>query len=291
MIKNKQNIRPVDAPIYRYWQALYLAFYSSRLYVDVFKRWRGFGVRYMLLLLAIATIPLSARITFSFDQIFESQMIMPLNQLPTLYVQNGEVVFDKPMPYFVKNTKGGIVAIIDTTGTIKEISKQYPQLTILITKDKLLFRIPKFPSLFTTPKQVLGDNVYVQLLNKNTNELFVGEKWVKSSGVLKLKWITELLVYPLMTGFVYGLYTMSMLVFAFIGQLFALIIFKFKLTFREACRLLLVASTAQTAVFFAMLTANVTLPGGGTIYIVLLAAYFSYAVLSVRRESKKMVLR
>ena len=84
---------------------------------------------------------------------------------------------------------------------------------------------------------------------------------------------------------------MTFMVFlAFIGQLFAIIIFKFKLKFKESCRLFLVASTPQVAVFFAFHTANISLPGEPTVYTILLAAYFSFAVLSVRRESKKMVL-
>jgi len=290
MNKKNKDLRPVDAPLYGYWQTLYLALYSRSLYVDVAKRWRGYGVRYMILLLALAIVPLSARIIISFNQIFDEQMVMPLNELPRLYVQNGEVIFDKPMPYFIKNKVGSIVAIIDTTGAIKGPNKTYPQVTILITKNQLFFRIPSFPSLFSVPKQVLGDDIYVQPFNKNTNEVFMAKEWVKSSGIIKLKWITELLVYPLMAGFVFGLYTMLMLFFAFVGQLFSQIIFKYKLTFKEACRLLLVASTAETVVFFAILTANISPPGGGTIYVVLLSVYFSYAVISVRNESKKMVL-
>ena len=289
MKNKKQTIRIIDAPMYRYWQALYMAFYSSRLYVDVAKRWRGYGVLYLLLVLVIALIPLSARIIFEFDRYFNEQMILPLEALPPLYVQNGEVAFDKPMPYLIKNKTGDIVAIIDTTGAVKKINSTYPKLNFLITKDTLYFRPPKSQifALNTTPTS--GDDVYAQPLGKGSNEVFVAKDWVRSSGLLNLKLMTEILVYPVMTMFVFGLYTIFMLTLAFIGQLFALIVFKFPITFKDACRLFLVASTAQVFVFFVLLAANVVFAGIGILYVALIAVYFNYAVFSVKRESKKMV--
>ena len=75
MIKKKQTLRPLDAPIYNYWQALYRSFYSGRLYIDVIKRWRGFGALYLLLAISLASIPLSLRIMVDFNHYFEKKMI------------------------------------------------------------------------------------------------------------------------------------------------------------------------------------------------------------------------
>ena len=43
-LKIKNKLKLIDAPVYRYWDALYMSFYSRRLYVDVGKRWRGLGI-------------------------------------------------------------------------------------------------------------------------------------------------------------------------------------------------------------------------------------------------------
>ena len=288
-MKNKQNLRLIDAPIYRYWQALYLAFYSRRLYVDVVKRWRGYGLLYFLLVIAICAVPLSARIILQFNQFFNEQIVFPLKKLPLLYIQNGNVVFDKPMPYLIKNNKGETVTIIDTTGTVSGMNKLYPQLTVLITKDKIYFRPPKFQLFLNDPTQQIGESVYIQPISKDTNEVFVGKKWVAASGVLTLKWGAILLVYPFIIGFVYGMCLVFMLFLSFVGQLISIIIFKFKLKLKESCRLLLVAATPQVAIFFALHTVYGPLQGEQALYTILLAAYFSYAVISVKRESKKMV--
>lgn len=290
MSKKKQTMRLIDAPIYGYWQTLYMAFYSSRLYIDVARRWRGFGVLYLLFIIAIASIPLSVSIIIYFNRYFDEQMILPLENLPPLYVQNGKVVFDEPMPYLIKNRSGDVVAVIDTTGsTVTKMIAAYPQLTILITKNKLYFRPPSFQFFLNNPAKTSSGFVSIQTLNKASNEVFVGKKWVESSGILKLKLTSEIIIYPVVVMFIFAVYVVFMIFLALMGQLFAWSIFKLKLTFQEACRLFLVASTAQIAVFFTLFTANIILPGTGIFYVALMSTYFSYAVISVRRESKKMV--
>jgi hypothetical protein len=297
VINKKQNLRVIDAPIYRYWQALYLAFFSRQLYLDVAKRWRGWGVLYMVLLIAIATLPLTVRFIIHFNKAFDEQVIASINELPPLYVQNGQIVIDKPMPYLVKNNQGDIVAIIDTTGKIKKMNHTYPKLVVLITKKDVYFR-PPLVDLFVAIPGNMGksdeedsNGIFSRSLSKDMNEVFVGKEWVASSGILKLKWIANLLAYPLMLGYIFGLFVVPAFFFAFIGQLLSIIVFKFKLSFKDTSRLFLVAATPDIVVFFVQRIANITLPGQHFYNVVLLAAYFSFAVLSVRRESRKMVRR
>ena len=216
-------------------------------------------------------------------------LIAPIRALPPLYVQNGHVVFEKPMPYLIKNTAGEVVAAVDTTGVISGITKEYPHLEMLITTDKLYFRAPQLRFFLRDVEEENHNDIYVQNLESNSNEVFVGADWVKSRGILKLKPVVMAIIYPCMLGFVFGSYAVLMLFFAFIGQLFALIIFKLKLTFQDACRIFLVASTPQVTVFFITLAFNVVIPGQGFLYIVLLSLYFSYAILSVKRESNQLV--
>jgi len=288
MIKKKQTLRPLDTPIYNYWQALYRSFYSSRLYIDVIKRWRGFGTLYLLLAIALASIPLSLRIMVDFDRYFEEKMILPLKSLPTLDVQNGQVSFDKPMPYLVKNKKGEVVSIVDTTGVVTGISAKYPQLTVLITKDKIFFRPPKVELFFHASTVETGDNVYMHTLNKDDNEVFMGEAWIKSAGLAKLKRVTLFLVYPMITMFFYALYTVFLFVLGFLGQLFAQILFNVKLKFKESCRLLAVAATPQIIFFFITLTADAMFFGLGYFYTAFIAIFYSYGVISIKRERAQM---
>ena len=97
--------------------------------------------------MAVLSIPFTLRMSLVFNQSFNQQIIDPLLQIPTFYVQNGEVSFDKPMPYLIKNKKGQVVLIIDTTGKVDDFTEQYPYLSILINKNIIYFKIPT-PQLF-----------------------------------------------------------------------------------------------------------------------------------------------
>ena len=97
------------------------------------------------------------------------------------------------------------------------------------------------------------------------------------------------MVYPMEFPFVFGLFYMFFLILAMLAQVFSWLIFKYKLTYKEATRLLTVASTAQVVIFLILLSANFLFHGVGLLAVILNALYFSYAVLSVKRESKMMV--
>lgn len=290
MSKKEKAMRLMDAPIYRYRDAFYMAFYSSDLYVDVVKRWRGCGMRYLFCLVSLLLIPLATHTIIDFNRYFDTQLIQPIEALPPLYIENGQVNFDKPMPYLMKNKAGAVVSIIDTTGKITHMDKAYPELTVLVTKDTLLFRVPSFSFFFLNHSELAESKIFEQSMHTGNNEVFVGKDWVNSSRVLQLKWMLEVMFYPLMVGLFSGLLSALLLLLAFVGKLFFLIIFHYKLTFKSACRLSFVSSTATMVVFVAFTTLNLTLPMDGFPYIILLAVYFNYAGLCVRRRSRQMVL-
>ncbi len=289
MRKQGQALREVNKPLYRYWQALYLAFFSTRLYVDVGKRWRGFGIAYLLLLLAIATIPFAVRIGLDFERFFTNKIILPFKKLPTFYIQNGQVNFDKPMPYFIKNDSGKVVSIIDTTGTINKIDAAYPDLVTLITKDRVYVCFPSIQYFMTANQPMEKNQIYNEPLTKSQNEIFNGEQWVKTSGIKRLKDISIIMLYPFIVTLFFALFGVSLLVFALMAQYVAKLLLNTSLTFPQASRLLMVSSTPMILTFLFMLTINWFLFGSGILYVALLAIYFTFAVSALKRESQKLV--
>lgn len=290
-IKTKQApIKPKEQSLYNYWQALYLSFFSNRLYIDVYRRWRGFGLLYLLLVVALCTIPISVRYIFKFEQYFLENLILPLKELPPLYIQKGQVSFDKPMPYLMKNKQGDVVGIIDTTGQVTGKSTTYPHLALLVSKDRFYFYFNQ-PQLFSIEKKAaINEKVVEQRFDKGTNIVFVGEDWIRTSSISSTKLAAQVLVYPLLMGLFIPLFVIFLLVFSFLGQLFALVIFGVKLSFKESCRLLSVAQTPHTIFIFAAIAGDFIFFGIGLLSIVLIAVYYSYALLSIKRESKKMVV-
>jgi hypothetical protein len=124
-------------------------------------------------------------------------------------------------------------------------------------------------------------------ISKESNEVFWGKGWVASSGILKLKYWVQFILYPCIAMLFFSIYLMFMMTLAFIGLLFSLIIFQSNFKYKEACRLFLVAATPQVVVFFTLLTFHLSVPGGNLFNIVLLAIYFNYAIISINRHKKK----
>ncbi|WP_298622569.1 DUF1189 family protein [uncultured Legionella sp.] len=288
MKKNKSTIKPVDAPSYGYWSALYMSFYSKRLYIDVGKRWKGIGLLYLLLVVAVLAIPYSVNMSKEFDKDFQELFLVPIKQLPTIYIQNGEVTFDKPMPYFIKNDKGQIVTIIDTTGTVNEFTKEYPKLTLLINKEQMAFKLPAPSMMNLVDEDTRGPSV-IQPFDKGMNMMFDGNSIVNNSSIYGLKYAAQVIMYPIVVAIFYSLFAVFFLVLAFLGQVFSTIFFSFKLGFKKSCRLFMVSSTPMLAILMLFLTLNLIFPGFGFILLIVLAGYYSFAIYSLRSESLQVV--
>src|SRR3990167_6262540 len=287
-VKAGTALRDVDAPFFRYWQALYLSFFSGRLYVDVAKRWQGLGIGYLLLLICITTFPLSARLAYDFNSFYEAQIIAPLKEIPKLYVQNGKVSLDKPMPYRIKNKEGKVVLIIDTTGEVTMIDKTNPNLTMLITRDQFLYRLP-VPQFYTNNYSAAetGD-VFAEPFDKGMNQIFDGNEWVQSVGIERVKWASDFLFFPTVAATFFTLYLCFFLIFTFMAQLGAKLFIKKSLTYKQACRLFIVSATPAVTLSFVSLATTIGGAFVGPILLILMILCFSYAVYVVKQEGNQL---
>lgn len=269
----------------QYSKALYASFYSSVLYVDVVKRWQGLGAGYLLFLIILGSIPLSGRVIVAFNHFFKEEILSPIQALPPLSIQNGEIIYNQPMPYLIKNHKGEVVSIIDTTGTVSEMHQAYPQLTILITKNKMDFRPPSYKQFLGLAKNAIGNPIYMRTFDKGLNGVFSGAEWLHSSGISRLNMLMQILVFPCVALFYFGVFGVILLLLSALVQLYADIFFSLKLSFRASYRLLAVAATPTLVLFFFMRCGNFAVLGMGLVYGVLMLSYTSYGLYSAKRFS------
>ncbi len=266
-----------------------MSFYSRRLYVDVGKRWKGFALLYLLLTIALFSIPFSVRMSFSLNQSFKEQITDPLSKIPVFYIQNGEVSFDKPMPYLIKNDLGQVVVAIDTTGKINDFPRDYPYLTILINKNKISLKVPSLKLFNMVDSKPNKGAPIVQTFDKGTNLVFDGKKIAEENSIQKLKYFSQLMIYPMVVAIFFSIFIVFFLVLAFLGQVFSTIFFSFNVSFLQSSRLLIVAGTPMLLLLFIMLTLNSIFQGSGFILFALLIAYYSFALHSLRAESRRIV--
>lgn len=289
MTKKKHMLKPIDAPVYGYWRALHLSFYSKRLYIDVGKRWSSYGWRYLMLLVLLWSIPISIKIAVNFNDVFNQQLIEPLSMIPTVYIQNGQASLDKPMPYLVKNKNGQVVLIVDTTGTINRFSPQYPNLLILINKDRIAFNMPKPQLLATNTDHDKFDQPLVQIFDKNENLVLNGKEIVTMNMFSTWKYFAQLIIYPIFASMFFPFFMFMFTVLGLLGKVIARTFFSFPITLKQSCRLVMVAATPMMLVFLFSLLFSVFFMGLGFIGISVLAFYFCFGVYALKSESKRMV--
>lgn len=283
-------LKDIDKPHYNYLQAFYMSFYSSRLYVDVGKRWRKFGLLYLLMVIAIAVLPFAVRIMHDFSGFFNNELLLPLKKMPLVTVQNGQISYDGVMPYFAKNKQGQVVTIVDTTGNTNETAiSKFPQLRVLITKNQFIYWPPSPTFFFAEPTNTVSIQPITQRLDKNMNDVFDGEKWIRSSGVKKVFYLSVAIIYPSLVLILYSMYLVAVLVFAMMAQFIVNLFLKFSLTYPQACRLLAVSGTPHILVLFAIIALNWIFFGVGFVLFLFFAVYFTFAVLSLKKASNKLV--
>jgi len=120
---------------YSIFHPLWLSFYSKDLYADVGRNWKGLGLTYLLLLLALCWIPSTVKLHLG-GATFQKEAEFFIAQVPPMTIKNGELSTEVPTPHFIRDEKGETIAIIDLTGEFTSLDDSGAKM--LVTKRKAL---------------------------------------------------------------------------------------------------------------------------------------------------------
>ena len=123
---------------YNYLHGPFLSFFYKPFYQDVGHNWKGTGLLYIAIMLAVFWIPTVLSAYVSFGKFVNSDSSDLLQQIPAITIKNGQVSTDVPTPYFIKEKNGKVLAIIDTTGQYTSLDDTDAKL--LLTKNKVIAR-------------------------------------------------------------------------------------------------------------------------------------------------------
>ncbi|MDF1683415.1 MAG: DUF1189 family protein [Legionellaceae bacterium] len=290
--KNNKNKPAREAPEYKARHAFYLAFFSSKLYVDVVRRWRGLGVLYFFIMLSVMTFPHAIQLMWSLNQVIETKILTPLKSLPPLSIRSGEVFFDRAMPYLIKNKNDEVISIIDTEGHINQLpDPNYPLASILVTKHDMHVNFRFLDFLYTDKEKKLEDKDSVIPWESIENEDFWITSWLDTLHIKALKNICLIAVYPIVVSLNASVFMTILLSMVLFAQFTARMAFKIELSFFESSRLLFVASTPLAVICSVLVLFDGVIPGKGFVYVALLALYFCFGVIAYRQASRMIAVR
>jgi len=97
-------------------QALVLSLFSPAVYRDVALNWRGIGLGYLFLLLALTWVPSMGMLQAEIDEFATDVAPTLLAQLPTITIKDGEASIDATEPVVMRDPRNGaVLAVLDTS--------------------------------------------------------------------------------------------------------------------------------------------------------------------------------
>jgi hypothetical protein len=246
---------------YSIFHPLVLSFFSKSLYRDVGKNWRGTGLLYLAIILALLWIPTIIKGQLGMSAWVGGDSREITKQIPAITITKGQVSTDVPTPHVIKDPKTGAdIAIIDTSGTYQNLDNSDAKL--LLTKSKLIVRK-------TEKESQTYDLSGVQSFYLDHSKV---EGWL----ALGKTWFIPVL-YPLALIFSFIFRAVQILIYACVGLLFARIL-KANLDFKTLMRLAAIAITPVLVLnlIFEFLPGRI--PWWSILGIIVALAYLFFAV-------------
>jgi hypothetical protein len=146
--------------IMKYLRTIIYSFYSASAYIDVFKNWRGYGLKYILIVTTILSAFIVLGWSWQINKInpniiannitdiiisepnlsFEdniNRFLNILSQIPEMELKDGSIKILESQPYSITDpVSGEEIAIIDTTGSYTSLENT--SATFLLTETKMI---------------------------------------------------------------------------------------------------------------------------------------------------------
>jgi hypothetical protein len=246
---------------YSIFHPLVLSFFSKSLYRDVGKNWRGTGLLYLLIVLALVWIPTIIKGQLAASAWINGDSKEVTKQIPPITITKGQVSTDVPMPHFIKDPKTGAdIAIIDTTGKYDNLDNSDAKL--LLTKSKLIVRRNETRS---ETYDISGVQSFYLDHTKVEGWLALGKTWFIP------------VLYPLAFLFSFIFRAVQILIYAVVGLAFAKIL-NANLDFKTLMRLSAIAITPVLVLNLIFEFVPGRIPWWGLLGVIVALAYLFFAV-------------
>lgn len=249
---------------YNIFQAIYMSFYSRKLYRDVAANWGGKTFLYLILMIVLTSIYFTFmaqhNLTEGYQLIYTS-VIEP--QVPVITIDNGKVVTPEKKPYFITDPKShSNFAVIDTTG--QYTSLEQANAMVLVTQTEVITQTKKDE----TKIYKIPDDANATLDPAKLNEAvqgFIGFLWL------------PIFLFTVLLAYLYRI--IQALIYGIVGKLFALM-FSVKLGYWQIVQIMMVAITPVLVIGAVLEGLNVPFGHPLLLSFLLAMAYLFYGIIA-----------
>lgn len=247
---------------YNIFQAIYLSFFSKKLYRDVASTWGGKAFLYAFFILALSWIGSVILIQQHLTDGYVRYSSTLVKQFPVVTVTSGKVSTPENKPYIIPEPDSNeAFIIIDTSGKYQNLAQADAAYLItkdaIITKDGDTTKITKLPVSLTHTFEPAIINEHIKA-------------WVNYLWIIMLPGLTLLsFIGMVIKSLIYGL----------IGRIFSAIT-DAGVSFFQCMALYCVAATPALAVWTVLSTYNIVFPHRSLTIFTLVLIYLFYAILA-----------
>lgn len=246
---------------YSYFHALVLSFFSKALYRDVGRQWRGTGLAYLLLVIALVWIPTVIKGHLGLAAFVKNDAPAITQQIPPITIVNGKASTDAPLPHLIKDPKSGdTIALIDTRQAAEPDNSE--AIPLVLTQTKLVMH-----------KDARETRIYdLAGVGRFSIDRAKVEGWLATGKT----WLFPIL-YPLAVLFSFVFRGIQILIYALIGLLFSRML-NVNLDYKALMRLSAVAITPMLILNLVLEFVPVHIPGFVLLGIAIELVYLFFAV-------------
>jgi hypothetical protein len=127
--------------LYGRFTGLVFSLFLPAFYRHVARNWGGIGLLYLLLLFTLAWIPRLVMVHRAATKFADEDFPKFAKEVPEINFRNGKVSSPVPQPFEIKDERGNVVFVLDTTGKINNIEQT--KAMFLVTETKIWQRDPQ----------------------------------------------------------------------------------------------------------------------------------------------------
>lgn len=244
-----------------------LSFFSGALYRDVCHHWKGTGLAWLLLLLAICWVFTIFTFHRGVSRFVDDEAPKIVSQIPTITIVDGAASIDEPQPYHITDPDTGeVLVVIDTTGTITSLDET--EARGLVTRTGLVFE---------------KSAVETRAFSFAEIEEFVLDQDRLAFWLTSLKRLAAPVAYPFALFGSYAVRIIQVLIYAAIGLFFAMLC-KSTRTYVQLMRLAVIAVTPCIIVKTILMVSHAQLPMAGLWYFLAAMGYLYFGVMAASRQ-------
>lgn len=251
---------------YNIFQALYMSFYSRKLYEDVGKNWGGKVFLYLFVLLALSWIGQTAIMQSGLNRIYAQASDEFMAQLPLVIIENGKVTTPENRPYIIKDPNGtDVFAIIDTSGKYTDLSGAKSE--VLVTKTKIYEQ---------RNKHEVRIHQLPESLNITINPVSIND-YIKR--VIGFAWIF-IFTFVVIISYIYRV--LQVLLYSVLGKIFSTIS-SANVDYGTILQITIVALTPAIVLSTLLDLMSITIPHHNLLYFVIAMGYMIYGIQANKR--------